>query len=129
VKQGGKSCNYPDHATPVCSKNNPCDFDCSDGYTASQGKCVCKPPYKECNGKCGSYSVCPSKTPSKRDANEWKKNVRCNNGYTACGVLGYSKLTEAYECVDARDNLESCESDFPRAIYVICDRGDRLIVI
>jgi len=108
VKQG-KNCNYPDHGVPApCSKSDPCDFDCSDGYTPSQGKCVCKSPYKECNGKCGSFSNCPSKTPHKRDADEWKRNVRCDKGYTACGVLGYSRFAEAYECVNARDDLESC---------------------
>ena len=75
---------------------------------------------------CGSFPYCSSKTPHKRDADEWKKNVRCESGYTACGVLGHSKLTKAYECVDGRNNLESCECDLPpplsrilRAIYVI----------
>jgi len=111
VKKQGKSCTYPDHAVPVCSKGNCCDFHCSDGYTPYNGKCVCKAPYKECGGKCGTYTICPSKTPYKRDVDEWKRDVLCDKGYTACGVLGHSKLAQAYECVDARNDLESCESD------------------
>jgi len=106
---GSHICTYPDHASPVCSSGNPCDFTCSDGFTRSDGKCVCNPPFKECSGKCELQPACPSKSPHKRDANEWKKRVMCDGGYTACGVLGHSKLAhEAYECVDARNDLESC---------------------
>lgn len=109
IRNGGKTCNYPDHATPACTPQNPCGFTCGDGYTAQGDKCVCKSPYKECGGKCGSYSYCPSKTPEKRDADEWKRSAYCDGGYTACGVLWGSRLTrDAYECVDAKNDLESC---------------------
>jgi len=109
VKKGGQNCNYPDHATPVCASHDPCSFDCGDGYSASDKKCVCKPPYTECNGKCGTFRSCPSKNAQKRDADEWKEHAKCDRGYAACGVLGRSKLTrESYECVDAKNNLESC---------------------
>jgi len=109
VRKEGKTCNYPDHSTPKCSPKNPCDFDCTDGYTAQGDKCVCKSPYKECNGMCQQASACPSKTPHKRDVDEWKHNARCDNSYTACGVLWSSRLTrDAYECVDTKNDLESC---------------------
>lgn len=117
------TCNYPDHATPVCSKDKPCGFSCSDGYTASNGKCVCKAPFTECNGTCGYSDNCPSKSPKKRDTDEWKRGVLCEEGYTACGVLGYSRFTrDAYECVDSRSNLESCES------FVVYIEGDTHLV-
>lgn len=109
IHEGGKNCNYPDHCTPSCTPENPCGFQCTDGYTADGDKCSCKPPYKECNGKCGPASSCPSKSPHKRDADEWKRTAHCNNGHAACGVLWSSKLTKhAYECVDAENDLESC---------------------
>lgn len=129
VTSKGSNCDCPDHGTLVCSKNNPCDFTCSDGYTPYGGKCVCKPPYKECSGKCGLYPNCPSKSPHKRDTDEWKKHVTCDRGYTACGVLGRSKLTkESYECVDARNDLESCEFGLFFIAYAVvadwlCDLG------
>lgn len=109
VKNGGKNCVYPDHATPKCTPQNPCDFDCGDGYTPAGGKCVCKHPYTECDGKCGYFYYCPSKSAQKRDADEWKRKAHCDSGYTACGVYWSSRLTsDAYECVDTKNDLESC---------------------
>ena len=59
---------------------------------------------------CGIFHSCPSsKSVKKRDADEWKRTAYCDKGYTACGVLWGSKLSKAYECVDATNDLESCE--------------------
>ena len=67
IRKGENNCNYPDHGTPVCSPHDLCDFDCRDGYTKYDGKCVCLPPYEECGGQCGTPSPCPSESLGKRD--------------------------------------------------------------
>lgn len=53
----------------------------------------------------------------------------CDKGYTACGILGRSKIVkDSYECVDTWSDLESCEFDLPfvaciEALYVVCGCG------
>ncbi|KAF9786666.1 hypothetical protein BJ322DRAFT_664639 [Thelephora terrestris] len=110
VRTSGSTCNYPDHSTPACSSGNPCGFECCDGYSSHGGSCACLPPYSDCGGVCGYFPHCPSKSAKKRDADEWKKSAHCDSGYTACGVLWSSKINKvaAYECVDAKNDLESC---------------------
>lgn len=58
-----KTCSYPVHAVSACSKSDPCDFSCKDGYSYSAfpKSCVCEHPKKECNGVCGEFKACSSK--------------------------------------------------------------------
>jgi len=104
----GPACHYPTHSLPVCKHGSPCSFTCKDGYSASPSgdhptQCICKAPYKECNGKCGLYYSCPSHH-YKREALAGDK--RCPQGLSVCGVLGRS--TNAWDCVDTQSDLESC---------------------
>jgi len=105
-------CTYPDNCTPVCSPTHPCGFTCHGGFTPSPPinptECVCEYPKHVCNGIC-TISPCSTYAPRKRE-NEWQKRVVCDTGLTPCGL--YSGLSrgsrEAYECVDATADLESC---------------------
>ena len=102
-----KRCQYPAHAHAMCSIGNPCSFTCQDGYTASPSQkptqCVCKPPYTECNGVCGSFPRgCGSKGFSRR-----KNDVpTCSAGKTLCGSPNGGK---GFDCVDTIGDSESCE--------------------
>ncbi|EIM81346.1 uncharacterized protein STEHIDRAFT_66492, partial [Stereum hirsutum FP-91666 SS1] len=82
-------CAYPDHAIPVCGSGT-CGFSCGDGFSVSEGACVCSAPNLVCNGEyegSGSCSVMGS-------------------GWMACGVSGGSG--RAFECVNTANDLESC---------------------
>ncbi|KAI0295147.1 hypothetical protein B0F90DRAFT_1638371, partial [Multifurca ochricompacta] len=81
-------CRYPDHSKPVCSPDNPCDFDCEPPYVKKGNHCVCAPPYTLCNGVCGTFSY-----------------VRLSQGEEVCGVYQGSA---AFECLNTDTTLESC---------------------
>ncbi|TCD70118.1 Dihydroxyacetone synthase [Steccherinum ochraceum] len=110
---GHESCTYPDHFQAVCSKGNPCGFQCKDGFTPSPPSkpidCVCVPPKIVCNGVCGDFKACPSSI-AKRELEVEKRNAVCDRGYTPCGVFGWSgmRASQAWECVDTQSDLESC---------------------
>ncbi|KAG6856962.1 hypothetical protein H0H87_011632 [Tephrocybe sp. NHM501043] len=103
----GQTCKYPPHSVPACQEGNPCGFTCKDGYTPypdyKPTQCICKPPYTECNGKCGQFQGCPSGYLVKRDALLGK---RCPAGFTACGIP--SRGAGSWECLDIQTELESC---------------------
>ncbi|KAJ7280205.1 hypothetical protein C8J57DRAFT_120913 [Mycena rebaudengoi] len=101
---GRQQCRYPPHSVPSCKRGYPCFFTCKDGYSAypvdKPTQCVCAAPYKECNGKCGTFKSCTSQIP-KRDL-----KGQCPKGLTACGISG--RGTNSWECVDTQTDLESC---------------------
>lgn len=95
---------------------------CTNGYTASGGKCVCNGHV--CNGKCQT-SKCPVAT---RGFSNRKRQASCPTGYSMCGIAGLQDVdtTSAvlratngdssqatnrrpYECIETRSNIESCE--------------------
>ncbi|TFY64336.1 hypothetical protein EVG20_g5973 [Dentipellis fragilis] len=106
-------CKFPEHATPACVDNNPCGFQCGDGFTPSPAKkptqCVCEPPKTVCNGVCGKFPHCATSKPlSKRDK-RWEGSGTCTSrgeGWMACGVFGGA--ARAWECIDTTNDLESC---------------------
>ena len=60
-----------------------------------------------CNGKCVSY--CPSGGLRKKEI--ILLEATCPPGLTPCGVYSNFGTREAWECIDTRNNLESCMSD------------------
>ncbi|KAH8094605.1 hypothetical protein BXZ70DRAFT_347818 [Cristinia sonorae] len=110
---GHKTCTFPDHCDQICTKDNPCGFQCKDGFTPSPPSkptdCVCAAPKKVCNGICGDFPSCPSAHP-KREVEMAKRSATCDRGYTACGVFGWTgmRASQAWECIDTQSDLESC---------------------
>ena len=102
-----KECYYPDHAEPRCDEN-PCDFDCKDGFEPHPKhyptSCVCEYPHTVCNGECGEFKHCGSQKPYKRDA-KWR-DATCPQGWSACPLWGVSGRD--YECVNVANDLWSC---------------------
>jgi len=107
---GKQTCNYPTHASPICSFDWPCGFDCSDGYSPFTPpgspyptECTCPAPLMECNGQCGHFpGGCGSAVPRK------KRNApSCAAGKQLCGIAGGSS-GKGWECVDTTSDLESC---------------------
>jgi hypothetical protein len=60
---------------------------------------------KECNGKCGIFSGCPSGKPNVKRSSIFGGS-QCPVGMTACGIWGRSART--WECIDTMTDLESC---------------------
>ncbi|TRM59023.1 hypothetical protein BD626DRAFT_633577 [Schizophyllum amplum] len=63
-----KSCTYPQHYKAICSSDDPCGWDCTDGFTAYPAtkptQCICPTGKTVCNGKCGDFSHgCASPVP------------------------------------------------------------------
>ena len=54
--QSRENCYYPDNSQPACTPENPCGFDCESPFVPRGNKCVCRPPYKLCNGVCGMFT-------------------------------------------------------------------------
>ncbi|PIL31523.1 hypothetical protein GSI_06225 [Ganoderma sinense ZZ0214-1] len=107
-----ETCYYPDHAEPVCAKGAPCSFKCKDGFTPEPKEwptdCVCKPPFKVCNGLCGHFKACPSGKPHRRESSIRKRSA-CGSGMTACGIYGRANgIGSAWECINTTTDLESC---------------------
>lgn len=75
----------------------------SEYPTSIPTQCICPKPYKECNGKCGSFYSCPSGHARRETVADDKL---CLPGLTVCGVLGRS--AKSWECVDTQNDLESC---------------------
>ncbi|KAG1840665.1 hypothetical protein C8R48DRAFT_740264 [Suillus tomentosus] len=100
-------CSYPDHARALCTDSNPCDFECADGYLAFPSErptsCKCPDNFMECDGKCGPFTVCPSKAPPSRRDNE----PQCAAGRTMCGVPGTS-TGQPWKCVDITTDPTTC---------------------
>lgn len=100
-------CSYPDHARPLCTDSNPCDFECADGYLPFPSEmptsCRCPDNFMECDGKCGPFTVCPSKAPPSRRDNE----PQCAAGRTMCGVPGTS-TGQPWKCVDVTTDVTTC---------------------
>ncbi|KAH9969400.1 hypothetical protein BGW80DRAFT_1176941, partial [Lactifluus volemus] len=90
-------CNYPDHGNPACVDQDPCWFQCTDGFTAfppgNPRTCVCEEPSVVCNGQCKRWlggGTCAEMGP------EW----------AACGVFGGA--ARSWGCINAARHLESC---------------------
>lgn len=111
-----KECSYPEYSSPVCTTQNPCDFTCTNGFTASPDlkptECICVFPFSVCNGECGLFFSCHSNL-AKRQDDMWKK-TGCNRGWSPCGVFGGRR--RAWECVNTQSDLESCQS-FPYPLH------------
>lgn len=99
-----QTCEYPDHATDACTSSNVCNFVCGDGYSKSDGQCVCNSPKVECNGKCQSQA-CSTSGMKRRQA---KPVGTCPEGLAACGVRGSRIARDSFECVDTLFDVESC---------------------
>lgn len=65
----------------------------------------------ECDGKCGSFTVCPSKAPPSRRDNE----PQCAAGRTMCGVPGAS-TGQPWKCVDVTTDPTTCKLSFRRYV-------------
>ncbi|PPQ88367.1 LOW QUALITY PROTEIN: hypothetical protein CVT25_002113 [Psilocybe cyanescens] len=74
-------------------------------YGSYPPDCVCSKPYTVCNGKCGLYKACPS-SYGKRALSESSGKLLCPIGLSACQIIG--RGTESWECVDTKQDLESC---------------------
>ncbi|KAI0800816.1 hypothetical protein C8Q74DRAFT_1192197, partial [Fomes fomentarius] len=100
-----QKCEYPDNSEAICAKGAPCGFKCKNGFTDKHpAECVCKPPHTVCNGVCGPFKACPSHKPWRRDVS--RRKGLCDLGLTACGI--YGRAGDAWECIDASTDLESC---------------------
>ncbi|EKM53240.1 uncharacterized protein PHACADRAFT_259454 [Phanerochaete carnosa HHB-10118-sp] len=105
-------CTYPDNCDPVCSSSEPCGFQCHPPYVKQGNQCVCAPPYVSCNGKClPPGSTCGSAIPrtlaARADSLLNRAQASCKPHESVCGVYGSTDST-AFECVDTRNDLESC---------------------
>ena len=93
-------------------------YQCTDGYTASGGKCTCDGYV--CGGKCRSSKCAKPSHVSRRKP----RAPACPAGYTMCGVAdidernlldpasrnGVSNFGQRpYECLETRSNIESCK--------------------
>lgn len=83
-------------------------------YGSYPPDCVCSKPYTVCNGKCGLYKACPS-SYGKRALSESSGKLLCPIGLSACQIIG--RGTESWECVDTKQDLESCEN---KSILTYC---------
>jgi len=105
-------CVYPPHSTPICESNDPCGFQCIDGYSPSPAinprQCICPSPNVICNGKCVPHGACPTNRPANRKRSLVGSGscTEFGPGWTACGVYGGGR--RAWECVDTTHDLESC---------------------
>ncbi|KAI0783350.1 hypothetical protein C8Q75DRAFT_810936 [Abortiporus biennis] len=110
--KGHKNCIFPDHADPFCSASDFCGFHCKDGFELSPDKkdCICPAPKIVCNGQCEAVKACPSSHPKRELGEIQKRSAACSDGFTACGVYGWTGLRSntAWECVDTQSDLESC---------------------
>ncbi|KAI0785313.1 hypothetical protein BC629DRAFT_1288808 [Irpex lacteus] len=106
-----KSCPYPENAQASCSSDNLCGFGCKNGFVPFPPlipiECICPFPFKVCNGVCGSFKLCPSGKPKKRELDAEEQRSLCPAGHTACGVFGFNSQ-DAWECIDTKSDLESC---------------------
>lgn len=105
-----QQCHYPAHATPFCSVQRPCGFNCGDGYTPfpsnNPTQCVCNAPHTECNGVCGSFPRgCSSQGVSKIKRDQLPI---CAAGKTMCGVPNGGGV----DCVNIDTDKESCKCCF-----------------
>ncbi|KAF8328551.1 uncharacterized protein EI90DRAFT_3064556 [Cantharellus anzutake] len=102
------TCQFPPHSQRVCRKEDPCGYECIDGYSkASDGHCYCPSDKYECNGRCQT-AACPNPSAHSRRRAVQLALARCPTGYEKCGVYGRGRNTRGYECIDTRVNLESC---------------------
>lgn len=110
-------CQYPAHASPVCTSQNLCHFTCSDGYTpstplgqTSPTDCECIAPYSVCNGQCGNFpNGCPSQVPLVKVTKKRRSmSSLCDAGLEVCGAPGSAYGGRGWECVDTTSDLESC---------------------
>ena len=104
-------------AVPVCTSNDVCGYSCGNGFVLDpMGNCACPSPYAVCGGQC--KSSCPSSSvappPEGRSLPYGRAASRrrmCQRGYTACGITERrGRASEPWECVDIKNDLESCES-------------------
>ncbi|KAI0916165.1 hypothetical protein AcW1_009987 [Taiwanofungus camphoratus] len=122
----GKRCTYPPYSHPVCTKDDPCGFQCEPPYVKEDGQCVCPAPLTTCNGVCGSFphgcgSATPCATSLSGRANSYvqkridtpagittlgEAQLACQKHETVCGVYGGS--SKGFECLDVNVQLESC---------------------
>jgi len=115
-----QNCRYPQYSQPVCSTDNPCDFNCEYPYVPKGQKCVCEYPYTLCNGVCGNFKQgCGSAVPQphQRSINPNLKArshgiatyedalATCGEGEEVCGVYQGSA---GFECLNTDITLESC---------------------
>jgi len=101
-------CSFPDNATPSCTDADGtlCGWQCNYPFVTSKSgdSCIC-PHYAPhpCNGGCSSKPSCPSGVKAK--ARRSNLQPACPKDQIVCGV--YSR-NDAWECVDAQSDLESC---------------------
>ena len=63
-----KNCSYPQHYKSICSSQDPCGWECTDGFveypTNNPTQCICPTGKTVCNGKCGDFPHgCASPVP------------------------------------------------------------------
>ncbi|KAI4527806.1 hypothetical protein EV122DRAFT_252995 [Schizophyllum commune] len=63
-----KNCSYPQHYKSICSSQDPCGWECTDGFveypTNKPTQCICPTGKTVCNGKCGDFPHgCASPVP------------------------------------------------------------------
>jgi hypothetical protein len=118
------NCNYPEDSTPACIDNDPCGFQCNNGFTPSPAEnpttCACQAPSVLCNGQCVDAGSCPSSVPPPRK--RWLGSGTCAEmgpEWAACGVFGGG--ARAWECINTARDLESCK--YPSGnMVVLCLR-------
>ncbi|KAG5645689.1 hypothetical protein DXG03_005527 [Asterophora parasitica] len=112
LSEAGEECKFPSKAHRVCVQDEPCAFECEDGYSNVDGECVCQEPYSECNGICGDFDTCGSALPQRRRSVQkitslaQAKNT-CKSKESVCGIAGREGTLD-FECVDTSATLDSC---------------------
>lgn len=85
------------------------------GATTFQGRCcqrACLTGFVACGGTCvptGTTCVSGVVQPAARKRRDGAGTIMCPKGLTGCLVPG----SRVYDCVDVKNDLESCEPESP----------------
>ncbi|KAG5637302.1 hypothetical protein H0H81_005045 [Sphagnurus paluster] len=103
----GETCVFGEHAERIEVMDQPCAFECSDGYTADGNLCECAEPLSVCNGTCGSAAPNRKRRGVKRITTLAQAKATCKPKQSVCGIAGREDTFD-FECIDTSTTLDSC---------------------
>ncbi|KAH9919987.1 uncharacterized protein BXZ73DRAFT_104807 [Epithele typhae] len=108
-----KTCAYPAHSRPQCSRDDVCGFTCDAPYVAEGNDCVCKAP-----GGCRSSPPGTCKVAAKAGrlaataaveiSTHAAAQATCKSHETVCGVPAHDSAADRFECVDVQTSPDNC---------------------